>query len=346
MFLRRKANGIKMTGRERMNNIIDSKPTDKTPWSVLYNKTSLSGLPEEYLKMDAMDVYRSLGGDIMQFGNIGLWEDGKGVKYPAKKKSPTEEITSFDKENNQRITEIISPWGTLTATFSMGHHPVKYPVQTIEDVRILKKIWTDTNYVLDEQGCDESYKMIDDWIGDDGIYVPTVSASAVQYLLELAIGTINFYYLLNDHKQEMEELIDTIHTKRCQEYRIMAEHMPFKACITLENTSTYYISPKVYEKYSLKHISEYTDIMHANGKKSIIHMCGHVNNLLEIMKDADFDGIHALTPLPVGDTNLEHALDVLGEDLVIYGGNNAILHKASVTKQEIEVSLEDILHQD
>ena len=48
-------------------------------------------------------------------------------------------------------------------------------------------------------------------------------------------------------------------------------------------------------------------------------MCGHVRDLLQDFKQTGMDGIHALTPPPVGNTPWDEALDALGEDLVIIG---------------------------
>ena len=60
-----------------------------------------------------------------------------------------------------------------------------------------------------------------------------------------------------------------------------------------------------------------TYLVHAAGKTAIIHMCGHVKNILDQIKDTGLDGVHALTPPPTGDTPWELALDVIGEDFIV-----------------------------
>jgi uroporphyrinogen-III decarboxylase len=137
-------------------------------------------------------------------------------------------------------------------------------------------------------------------------------------LLEFDAGMINFYYLLNDYPQEMEALINTIHKRELKAFEILAQG-PCDVIILCENTSSFYISPEVYRKYNGPHVRDFVDIVHAAGKTAIIHMCGHVKNLLDQIKDTGLDGIHALTPPPTGDTPWELAMDVIGEDLIIIG---------------------------
>jgi len=83
--------------------------------------------------------------------------------------------------------------------------------------------------------------------------------------------------------------------------------------------STYYISPDIYRRFNGPHQKDFTDIMHAAGKIVLMHMCGHVKDVLPDIKRVGADGIHALTPPPTGNTPWEMALDVLGEDTVIIG---------------------------
>jgi len=215
--------------------------------------------------------------------------------------------------------------GILTG-ITRSNHPFKYPVETIEDLRILKKIWENTKYVLRTKGCEETYERIDKLIGDSGLYIPTVEPSALQTLLEEDIGMENFYYMFTDYPDEVTELVELIHDRRRQQYHIIAEQMPYIGCISVESTSTSYICPDIYRQFSQRHMADFVAIMHEHGKKGILHMCGLVNNLLSNFVPTALDGIHALTPPPIGDTNIEHALDVLGDGLFILTavGNNVL----------------------
>lgn len=329
-----------MTGRERLTNIIRSVPTDRVSWCTLVDDYTRSVMPENIRNLDIMDFYRYIGCDIFQFGNYGFSKT-EGVKYPYKFLTPdvieTQEFV--DKDGND-VVKRRTRWGDLTS-ICRKIHPIKYPVQTIEDVRILTKIWTSASFIADETGCLESYAKMDRRIGDNGIFVPTTEPSPIQALLENEMGPENFYYMFTDYKEEMDELLTTMNKVRMQEYSIIAEKMPFCTCIPIENTSTSYISPAIYREYCVPVMRQFTETMHKNGKKAIIHMCGLVNDLLEDIKEIGLDGIHGLTPPSLGNTDFGHAMDVLGEKLMIIGClDSAVFQSSTATPEEIRALLD------
>jgi uroporphyrinogen-III decarboxylase len=93
----------------------------------------------------------------------------------------------------------------------------------------------------------------------------------------------------------------------------------------------------------MEHLVDFTRIMHSYGKKSIIHMCGHIGNLLSEIREIQLDGIHAMTEPPVGDCYFEKALDILGEDTIIIGTlNSTVFQSQSATEDDIRAELERI----
>lgn len=329
-----------MTGQERLNNIINLKSTDRVSWTTLVDDYTRSVMPEKIRNLSVMDFYRYIGCDILQFGNYGFTET-QGVKYPYKLLTPdiieTEEyVDNGGNEVKKRKTR----WGELVGIYKKTH-PIKYPVQNIEDVKILTKIWASASFVVHEEGCSESYVKMDRMMGDNGIFIPTTEPSPIQELLENEMGTENFYYMLTDYKEEMDELISAMNSVRMQEYRIIAEKMPYSTCIPIENTSTTYISPAIYREYCVPFMCDFTDMMHKNGKKAIIHMCGLINDLLPDIKETGLDGIHALTPAPVGNTDFNHALDILGDKLIIIGClDSTVFQSSTATPEDIKALLD------
>jgi len=70
-------------------------------------------------------------------------------------------------------------------------------------------------------------------------------------------------------------------------------------------------------------------------------MCGHLKALLPLIKQTGMDGINALTPPTVGDTPYEHALDVLGEDVLLLGSvfQPSVIQNANVVRDDVQAEL-------
>jgi len=303
-----------MNGRQRLDAILHRRPADRLSWTSLVDDNTLAALPPDRHGLSLFEFYRYLGCDILQWNSWGapcsfrspriLWPDS--VKQ------------DWRKDDNRQIHEVHTPNGTLSAVYRAGH-PVKYMVETLEELRLYRSIWEGVRY--EEADDREAFRKIDEAIGSDGVIARTLGPSTIPLLLENIMGTVNFYYLLNDHPAEVEALIQVVHERELEAWRIAARG-PGETFILVENTDTRYISPKLYRRYNGPHVREFVSIMHAAGKIAIIHMCGHIRDLLHDIRETGLDGVHALTPPPVGDTPWELALDVLGEETVIVGAFN------------------------
>ena len=290
---------------------MNRQPADRLVWTTLVDGPTLSNLPADMQGLSGIDFYRYVGCHIFLLNGWGIQPNfsSPSLVWP-------EDVTVNSREDNdKRIQDMETPDGVLTTIYRNGH-PVKPPVTSLEEVNLYRGIWENAQFVTRDDS--QAYSEINTIIGEDGIVTRFWGPSTIPRLLEYDMGAKNFYYLLHDHPQEMEALINTMHEKELRAFEILAQG-PCDIIILCENTSTFYISPEVYRKYNGPHVRDFVDIVHAAGKTAIIHMCGHVINILDQIKDTGLDGIHALTPPPTGDTPWELALDVMGEDLIIIG---------------------------
>ena len=300
-----------MTGRERLTALLRGEPIDRLSWTVLVDDCTLGAFPDRLRGMTGIEFSRYLGCDIVQLEGWGTphqcvspsleWGDGVTVAGRA--------------DGAQYIQSIGCAGGTLESVSQRGH-PRKFLVDTLADLRVYRSLWEGARYVAHDDR--PAFAAIDSLVGDDGIVTRFLAPSTIPRLLENDLGMQAFYYLLHDHPQEMAELIALMHEKELEAFRIAAAG-PGDVMILCENTSTTYISPDIYRRFNGPHVRDFVDIVHAAGKTAIIHMCGHIKDLLPQIKDTGLDGIHALTPPPTGDTVWELALDALGEDQIIMG---------------------------
>jgi len=333
-----------MTGKERLNCILHKQPADRIPWCTLVDNTTRSVMSPEIRDMPVLDFYRYIGCDIACFGNYGLPGE-LSVKPPCRLVQPDVTNERATNPDGTTVNTTRTSWGTLTATFIKGH-PIKHPVETIEDLRVLKKTWLHSCYEEAGTEAEESYARLITALGDDGVYVYTFKPSPLQMLLEYDMGLVNAYALLADYPEEFSELLAIMHSRRIQEYEICARRMPCEAFMPVENTSTTMISPDIYEKFSLPQIKDLVDIMHRHNKKVILHMCGLIRDLLPLIKQTGADGINSLCQSPIGNTPFETALDVLGDDIIIWGGSldDTLFHSPhSFSKANLEQYLARIM---
>jgi Uroporphyrinogen decarboxylase (URO-D). len=330
-----------MTGKERLAAKINGKVTDKICWAAILEDSSRINLPEVLRQCSIIDLYKFIGCDVIQFGNRGL-RDQEKVTYPYfyifDDMAEHMEILPDGSVKETRKTKK----GELTSILK-NSQPVKYAVETLDDLFLLLDIWSNTDVAEVENYGPDNYRIAGE-IGDSGIFVPTHDPSAVQRLIEYDMGAVNFTYFLYNYPNEMERLIAEMHRCKYKEYEYTARNMPFDIIIPNENTSAMMIRPEVYRAYCLNHMRDFTDIMHKYNKKSIIRMSGPISNLLNEISEIGLDGIYSFSESPAQDCLFEKALKFLGEDLIIFGRLNSTISQSETFSSEDIVNELDRLY--
>ena len=332
-----------MTGKERLTALLENRPVDRPSWTTLVDDRTRSVMPIEWRTMPVLDFYRAIGCDIACFGNYGLPSE-LCVSQPCRRNCPQAEETTMSASDGTTVSCIRTPWGELRMEWMNGH-PTRHPVQTIEDLRVLKSIWRNSRY-------EETPRAEIEWqhdrvvaaLGNDGIYIYALDPSPVQDLLEFEMGVNNFCALWADYPEEIGELLDVMHERRREEFDIAGRLLPCRAVVLVENTSTTMVSPTLYERFSLPQLRDYADILHRHGKLMILHMCGHIRALLPLIKCSGADGINATTPSPVGNTRYEEVLDVMGENTLLWGAmmDPTVFQAPLVTREQLIRSVKEI----
>lgn len=314
-----------MTGRERLLAVLHRQPTDRLAWTTLVDNATLEGLPEELRGQGGLAFYRHLGCGIflLDCWNLPYHFGSPVLVWP--EWVETETVRQGDTTTEHYRT----PGRTLSRVWRRSH-PVRYLLQSVADVDLYRQMWAGARYLSGDDAPVAARLATD--LGADGIATRFWGPSAIPRLLELDAGMEGFYYLLQDHCAEVEALIQAMHEREVEAFSLLAQS-PCEAITLVENTSTLYISPTVYRRYNKPAICDFVDLVHAAGKVALVHMCGHVRELLADFCDTGMDGIHALTPPPTGNTPWELALDVMGEDTVIIGVLDPTIFAAGPVEQ-------------
>ncbi|MCP4397095.1 MAG: hypothetical protein GY801_07340 [bacterium] len=80
------------------------------------------------------------------------------------------------------------------------------------------------------------------------------------------------------------------------------------------------MSPKLFARYIAPEMTRWGQAVHAAGKLLIHHACGHLRDLLPIMKEEEIDVVESLSPPPTGNVEIWDAQQILSHDVGIIGG--------------------------
>lgn len=325
-----------MNSRERLFAVLrgekPNKYIDRVPYSPLLDGYFMSSRPPG---TDILDVYKEIGADaLVRHVSTYGWNFFAPRDRTERRRFLKEGIATFE-EQGVRITNKIEPHPkgrmfsktyeipgrTLTAQSIFNEKspyipfPVKRLINTVEDLKayeyIVKRI---EFFPVYNRFVEEDRK-----IGDLGIGTDSGQISPIQDLLMHHIGIEAFYTrFFTDHLPELESLMKTMHEKNLEAYELMAAS-PAEVIIAYENTSTSFISPAIYKKYSSPCINDYADILHEKKKIFLTHRCGLLKGLVDILKEERDDGIADISPPPTGNLSIWEAQEALPNKVVIGG---------------------------
>jgi uroporphyrinogen-III decarboxylase len=319
-----------MSGRERLLAAFRHERTDRIPWSPLICGYYTLGLPEP-LEGDDIATQRAIGCDILERYAItcrphiplgvpktSLWQ----IKNETTNFENIEIKTAW--KNDHFIRSFRTPIGTLQDVFRIDNtspwmmFPVEHKIKTLDDVRIY-------SYLVDTQqyySTYDRYLEVSQDIGDEGLAATIAPITPFESLLEVEVGVSNFYYLLNDHPEEIVDLMDLMHRKNLDACEVVARS-PAEVVIIYENTSSSNMSPSMFPQYILGYLNDYADVFHQAGKWLLVHMCGKLKAIASDIAEGKYDGIVDIAPSPTGDLDLAQAKEIFGERMVVLGGIDA-----------------------
>jgi len=305
----------KMTGKERILAALRRQPVDRIPWVPLIVPYTIAGFPKNTPHRVA-EAQRAVGCDIWTQAiadRIGLWLPKPGSKI--------KRIQYF--ENGDAITGYETPEGTISErqrsgiSSSMNTH-VKYLIETPQDLRVYRYV-LEKSYLFIVDYTDH-YAWEEKLVGNDGVITDvSIGLSPHQMFLNFLSGIENTYNLQADEPELFDEVVDIMHRQNLRQIRETVKISNADIFISSENTSWTTLSPSIYEKYCVRQLSEYSDILHEYGKLHVIHMCGKLSYLTDKIASCRFDCAADIAPSPTGDMELWEIADAL-PDMAIKGG--------------------------
>ena len=153
------------------------------------------------------------------------------------------------------------------------------------------------------------------------------------------------HYLLFDFTDDVLALFEAMHRVLVRRAEILADRHPADAFYMVENTSTTLISVDQYRTYNLDHITRYAEITKDAGRHLLLHMCGHLKDLLGDLARVPCSGFEAFTAPSLGNTTLLDGRTTCPDKCLI-GGTQATdwLRPPEQIIAGIRGSLDDLPH--
>jgi hypothetical protein len=308
----------RMTSRERILATLRQDEVDRFPvWLKMVNNTWLSSQPEAVRAMDGAELLEAAGCDVM----VGL---GLGMTI----ERPHVEL-DVDDRGDRKTTVFKTPDGDLVETvlldpYTGSWHPHKYPIETVDDLKRARWIFTDTTHTPDLEKATIHAQRQDEIAAAGHVSQSGCGPSPWMDVIEHWAGPVNAIYLESDAPEAMGELLDAMHRDRLRHLDAMLPHLKSDTFWVSENTSTTLISPAQFDRYCKPMLSDYFTKVAERGIVPVAHMCGHLNALLESIDTMPHTVNEAYTTRPVGNVSMAEGRTRMPSKAII-GGTNATL---------------------
>jgi uroporphyrinogen-III decarboxylase len=324
-----------LSSRERILATLRQEDVDRFPvWLKMANSSWKLGQPEPWRSMEPEELLRAAGCDLML-----------GARVECDKTNPhvTTEIKS---DPESVVTTYHTPDGILSGVIAIdpvtqSGHPAKYFIENADDLRMLRWIFTDSEYVVDPDDAADAKKRQKELAEKDAFTMSGIGPSPLMDLIENYCGLENAIYLQMDEPELFEEVIELMHQDHIRGLKARLPHEVADSFWMIENTSTTIISPGQFKKYCMPQLKIYSEMVLEHGIIPVHHMCGTLNALLELIDELPAVANEAFTTAPVGDVSLQAGRERMASKALI-GGTNATLwmYDAERIISEVEADLE------
>lgn len=177
-------------------------------------------------------------------------------------------------------------------------------------------------------------------VGGDGLINAGELFSPLK-LLHLAAGADNAVYLLEDHPERCREWMARHEEAQLDLVRQMLA-AGVRSMIAMDNLDAAFHPPAYIERCSASFYERASRLCREAGAVFFIHACGRQRPILPLIASLGVDGLEGVAYPTLGDIELDDALRLAGERLIITGGISALETERFKTRDEVRRYLEDL----
>lgn len=141
-------------------------------------------------------------------------------------------------------------------------------------------------------------------------------------MLQMLLGPQDTTYLLADCPGQAAELMALHEAAQLDLVRQMAR-AGVRVMMAMDNLDTSFHPPQYVEQYSASFYEKAARICHEHGSLFFIHACGRQRANLRLIASLGVDGLEGVAFPPLGDVELDEAMQLTGDKFIITGGISA-----------------------
>ncbi len=320
-IIKRRANG-KVLWQPRIGCWYDDRVYRKEP------------LPGKYAGCDHNQLYEKLrvSDRLYQFNECVQYTQDDSIKYSSRKLNDRDTEHAVDTPVG-RIYQVLR-----TNSDNPGVMPIKWLVETEDDLKVMMYIDENTNFKFDMA----TYDRLENELGRLGLPTMFVQRTNMQHMLIGLSGVENTYYLMQDCPDTLEAYFKVRSENDMRLMEVVAA-CPIEWINYGDNLHDKILPLNLFEKYILPEYEKRGDILHKAGKFTFSHWDGDCKSYLKHAKSCFLNGIEAITPIPQGDVTLEETKAALGDEIVLIDGVAAILFNDTYPLEALTAQVQEAL---
>ncbi len=284
-------------------------------------------LPTEWRDYTPRQIAAALG--------TPLWQPVR----PWHLETPGIEVIHEEREN-ERTVRYRTAVGELRANWVLGPDgdwwQSAYLVKTAADIPAARQLVAAHKYVLEPAAWQDE-------AAQDVIPVIELPKTPYSELLHTWIGwNEGVLLLMGEEREQLLELLEVMETQY-RELVVTLARLPGTLALAPDNLDGQFITPTAFREHMAGTYRFVAEVLHAQGKRLIVHLGGMGRHLLRGLADAGVDSIAGVAGPPQSDTPLPLARERVGSLVTLWGGIPQDYLVADQPEEELRKVVEEVV---
>lgn len=183
------------------------------------------------------------------------------------------EVESVWHVGNKMLRSVYLPSNEANTTFLK-----EYAIHSAEDYDTLIALYNSETVSLNFENI-EKEKEILEHLGNDGCAYHVVPATPIMDLARTWVGLENLIFDLADYQDKVEETLLAMESACYRQVEMIAKNSSCRILVFWDGANSLYLSPRMFEKYSVPVMKRYSEIAKKYGKILVCHTCEPLSRL-------------------------------------------------------------------